>query len=215
MTMARLGPRTGARAGIVLAHGRGGTADDILGLIAAAGLSDVAAIAPQAPGQSWWPMSFLAPVAETGPFVERAIAAMTAGVAALQADGLTRDRIWLGGFSQGACLALETFARTGAGLAGVLALSGGLLGTSDAGGGPDAALYGHAPKVFDYPEGRDGARVWLSVHERDPHIPLQRVSDSVVVLRGLGARVETRVYPGAGHRVMTADLAVLKDWLGG
>jgi predicted esterase len=199
----------------VLAHGRGGSARDILGLIAAAGLTDVAAIAPEAPGKSWWPTSFLAPSAVVGPFVERGIAAMMAGVATLEAEGLTRDRIWLGGFSQGACLALESFARQGAELAGVLAFSGGLVGTADEVGNADATLMGHPAKRFDYAGGRDASRVWLSVHEVDPHIPLQRVKDSAAALLGLGARVETTIYPGAGHRVMAADLAALKGWLRG
>ena len=135
------------------------------------------------------------------------------GVAALEADGISRDRIWLGGFSQGACLALETFARAGAGLAGVLAFSGGLVGTSDTGAGGDDALYGHPVKAFDYPERRDGARVWLSVHEVDPHIPLKRVRESVDALQTLGAEVEAKIYPGAGHRVMPADQAALQSWL--
>ncbi len=211
--MERAGPKSGAKSGIVLAHGRGGTARDILGLIAAAGLTDIAAIAPEAPEQSWWPTSFLAPTAAVGPFVEQAISAMMTGVAALEAQGLARDRIWLAGFSQGACLALETFARGRAGLAGVLAFSGGLLGTSDKGDVADEALYGHPAKAFDYADRRDGARVWLSVHERDPHIPVKRVKDSVTVLRGLGASVESTIYPGAGHRLMPADLATLQGWL--
>ncbi len=211
--MEHVGPQTGAKAGIVLAHGRGGTARDILGLIAAAGLSDVAAVAPEAPGQSWWPTSFLAPAADIAPFAGQAIAAMSQGVATLEAQGLSRDRIWLGGFSQGACLALETFARAGAGLAGVLAFSGGLLGTDDLRGVPDDALYGHSPKAFAYTGRRDGARVWISVHEQDPHIPLLRVRQSVTALQGIGARVDATIYPGAGHRVMPADLAALQSWL--
>jgi phospholipase/carboxylesterase len=202
-------------AGIVLAHGRGGTARDILGLIAAAGLTDVAAVAPEAPEQSWWPTSFLAPTAVVAPFLDRAIAAMAQGVAELEAQGLPRDRIWLGGFSQGACLALETFARSGGGLAGVFAFSGGLLGTADKNDVADDALYGHCAKMFNYNERRDGARVWLSVHEVDPHIPLKRVKDSADALRGLGARVDAMIYPGAGHRVMPDDLAALQRWIRG
>ena len=83
----------------------------------------------------------------------------------------------VGGFSQGAVLALETFARQGEGLAGAFAMSGGLIGTADGDTAAEDALYGHAPKRFDYPGRRDGAKVWISVHERDPHIPLRRVRD--------------------------------------
>jgi predicted esterase len=209
--MQRAGAPAGrAKAGLVLAHGRGGTAADILGLFAHAALPDVAAVAPQAPGQSWLPTSFLAPSAAMEPFVQSGLAAMRHAVAALHAEGLPRERIWLAGFSQGACLALEAFAREGEGLAGVLAMSGGLVGTADAPGGPVAALHGFAGKLFDYPGRRDGASVWISVHEYDPHIPLQRASESAAVLEALGASVETRVYPGPGHSVMQDDLAAMR-----
>lgn len=94
-----------------------------------------------------------------------------------------------------------------------MAFSGGLLGTSDAAGDPDPALYGQSPKRFDYQGHRDGARVWLSVHERDPHIPLRRVQETADTLTQMGAQVETRVYPGAGHAVMRDDLMTLRRHL--
>ncbi len=212
--MKRAGP-AGARTGIVLAHGRGADAADILGLIAVSGLTDVAAIAPDAPGHSWWPTSFLAASAQMEPHVVQGVAAMLAGVAALETEGIARNRIWLGGFSQGAGLALETFAREGVGLAGVFGFSGGLIGTGDAGGPADAALYGHAAKRFDYTGRRDGAKVWISVHARDPHIPVKRVQDSATVLRAMGAEVATRIHPGAGHGMLDEDMAVLRDYLRG
>jgi predicted esterase len=94
-----------------------------------------------------------------------------------------------------------------------MAFSGGLLGTADADGDPDPALYGNPPKRFGYEGRRDGARVWLSVHERDPHIPLRRVQQSADVLTRMGAQLETRVCPGAGHAVMRDDLAFLRQHL--
>lgn len=205
-------PAAQAAAGLILLHGRGGSAADILGLASAAGR--VAAVAPEAPGRSWWPTSFLAPAAAIEPFVIRGLAAVRAAAAALAAEGIPRDRLWLAGFSQGACLALEAFAREGGGMAGVLAFSGGLVGTADADGAPQADLHGHGPKRFDYAGSRTGARVWIGVHARDPHIPLARVRDSAGVLAALGARVETAEYPGAGHALTARDLAVLADWTG-
>ncbi len=211
--MIRAGAATGkARAGLVLLHGRGATAEDILGLAARAGLQGVALAAPQAPGRSWWPTSFLAPAALMAPHLERALAAATAALGVLEAEGLDRRRLFLAGFSQGACLALETFARAGAGLGGVLALSGGLLGTADQ-GAATPALYGHADKRLTYPGRRDGARAWLSVHDQDPHIPLQRVQDSAAALAAMGAEVRTHVVPGAGHGVFPEDLAALQRLL--
>lgn len=199
-----------ARIGLVLAHGRGGSAADVLRLVEMAGLTDVAAIAPEAVGNTWWPTSFLATTAQTGAYVVAAIAAMREAITTLEADGMPRHRIWLGGFSQGACLALETFAREGTGLAGCFAFSGGLIGTGDAGGEPQAELYGHLPKAFDYQGRRDGAKVWISLHERDPHIPLRRAEDSAQVLGAQGADVRLQVYPGAGHAVMKEDIAALR-----
>jgi phospholipase/carboxylesterase len=204
-----------ARTGIVLAHGRGGSAADILRLMEGLGLPDMAAVAPEAAGNSWWPVSFLSPFEQTAAHVGRGIAAMAAGVAVLEGDGIARENIWLGGFSQGACLALETFARTGEGLAGVFGLSGGLVGTGDADGLPEALLYGHGPKQFDYTGRREGAKVWISVHAQDPHIPVKRVEDTAFVLRGMGAEVESQVYPGPGHAVMAADVARMRGWLQG
>lgn len=201
-----------AGAGIVLLHGRGGSASDILSLLDHADLPDVTAIAPEAAGNSWWPTSFLAPMAQMEPFVLRAVDKVGDAIAALQADGLPRDRIWLSGFSQGACLALEAYARLGEGLAGVLAFSGGLVGTADAEGPATEALYGHGPKRFDYQGPRDG-KVWISVHERDPHIPLARVRDSATALAALGATVETRIHPGAGHGLTQDDIAALQSRL--
>ncbi len=210
--MMRHGPQSGATAGIVLLHGRGGSAADILSLMDHAALPQVAAIAPEAPANSWWPTSFLAPSAQMEPFVTRALAEVDQAIATLEAEGIPRSHIWLAGFSQGACLAAEGFARMGEGLAGLLALSGGLVGTADAPGDPSDALYGHRPKRFDYTGKREG-RVWLSVHERDPHIPLARVRETANTLLALGATVETRIHPGAGHGVMQDDIAALRHLL--
>jgi phospholipase/carboxylesterase len=212
--MIRIGPDKSAKAGIVLAHGRGGTAGGILDLIAMADLSEIAAVAPEAPGHSWWPTSFLSPIQTMSPFVLAGTKAMMDGVAALEASGIARDRIWLGGFSQGACLALETLARHGQGLAGCFGFSGGLVGTSDVGSMPEDALYGHRDKRFDYGTRLEHARVWMSVHEQDAHIPLRRAQDTDQVFRALGADVRLKVYPGAGHRILATDMDVLRDWLG-
>lgn len=213
--LASAGPRPDrARAGLVMLHGRGSSAADILGLHAALGLPDIAAVAPEAPGRSWWPTSFLAPSAQMEPFVERGLAAVRDTIASLDAAGLPRGRIWLFGFSQGACLALEAYAREGDGLAGVFALSGGLVGTADAEGPAEAALYGQRPKRFDY-AGRRTGDVWLSCHRQDPHIPLARVEESAAVLERLGATVDLRLYPGAGHGVTAEDVTAVRGRLNG
>lgn len=203
----------GARTGLVMLHGRGGSGADILSLLDHAALPDVAAVAPQAAGNSWWPTSFLAPEAALAPFLAKGLSQVADAVQALQADGIPASGIWLCGFSQGACLALEAYARQGSDLAGVFAFSGGLLGQKDM-GQPSEALYGYADKSFDY-SAQIGGRVWISVHQRDPHIPLKRVEDSAAAFRSLGAQVDQKVYPGSGHSVMQDDIMAMRKHLNG
>src|SRR5262249_2552661 len=125
----RAGPATGAaRLTVVLVHGRGDSADGILGLADAIGLDDVAYIAPQAPGNTWYPYSFLVPMERNEPHLSQSLATLARIVAALEAEGTPGDRIALAGFSQGACLALEFAARHAQRYAGVIGFSGGLIG---------------------------------------------------------------------------------------
>lgn len=213
----RDGPLRRARAGaarashaLVLLHGRGGSADDMLDLADALALPDLALFAPEAAGRSWWPASFLAPMAALEPWLASALASVERAVAAVLDEGVAPERVHLFGFSQGACLALEAVARRGGPLGGVVALSGGLVGTVDADAAASDALYGYAPKRFDYAARLEGVDAYLSCHERDPHIPLVRVRESEAVFTGLGARVETRVKPGAGHGIDEADVAAIR-----
>ncbi|MEM8630320.1 MAG: dienelactone hydrolase family protein [Pseudomonadota bacterium] len=211
----RAGPGNAARLGIVLVHGRGSSATAILDLLGHLGLPDIAAAAPEAPGSSWWPTSFLAPTAEMEPFVGAGFQAVGAAVENLLADGLTRDRIAIMGFSQGACLALEYAVRKGTGLHSVFGLSGGLVGTADAGTRPLEELYGFADKTFDYDTDLSGLPVYLGCHEKDPHIPLKRVQDSAAAFAALGADVEAQIFPGAGHGVMMEEIAAMRGRLNG
>ncbi len=214
MSIAATGPSpANARLGLVMLHGRGAAAADILGLVDALGIPDIAALAPEAPGRSWWPTSFLAPSLEVEPHLERGLSAVDAALAELQAAGLAPEQIALGGFSQGACLALEYAARRGGAFRAVLGLSGALIGTGDSGGDPVEALYGHAPKVFDYTPRLHGVPVYLGCHERDPHIPLARLRETEAVLAGLGAQVDAQIHPGAGHGLTEADVSALRRYL--
>jgi phospholipase/carboxylesterase len=131
----------------------------------------------------------------------------------LAAQGFGPDRTALLGFSQGACLALEYAARAVRAPGVVAGLSGGLVGTAEADGGPRAELHGHAPKRFDYAGRLEGVRVFIGCHERDPHIPLARVRESEAVLRERGAEVRVDIHPGAGHGVLEQEIRVLRGLL--
>ena len=163
------------------------------------GADGLAVAAPEAPGNSWWPTSFLAPSAQIEPWVERGLATVEEAVEAL---ALPRGEVAVLGFSQGACLALEYGARRGAGV--VIALSGGLVGTGDAADGG---------KRFDYTERLTGTRALITCHEADPHIPLGRARDSQRILSALGADTRLIEHPGPGHQPMADGIEAARRLL--
>jgi predicted esterase len=202
-----------AKLAMILLHGRGGSPEDMLSLADHLALPDIACLAPAAAGGSWWPQSFLAPLAANQPGLGSALASIGRLSASLANEGFGPDRTVVLGFSQGACLALEYAARSGRPHRAVAGLSGGLVGTGDAPGAADPALYGHAPKRFDYDGRLDGTPVLLGCHERDQHIPLARVQQSADVFERMGARVETLIHPGAGHAIVPGEIAALRAML--
>jgi predicted esterase len=189
-----------ARLAMILLHGRGASAEDILMLADALGLDDVAYLAPQAAGHTWYPYSFLAPIADNEPGLGSALGVIGRLIEELRRDGFEPPRIALLGFSQGACLALEYAARHPRRYAGVFGLSGGLIG-------PPGTLH-------DYQGSLDATPVLLGCSDIDPHIPLPRVRESAEVFRRLGASVDERIYRGMGHAVNGEELAAVGALLG-
>lgn len=208
-------PLGSARLALVMLHGRGGAPEDMIGLAEHLAVPDVAVLAPEAAGRSWWPASFLAPLAANEPGLASGLSAVEGLLDELQRAGVEPERTVLAGFSQGACLALEAAARLARPFHAVAALSGGLLGTGEADGAAHEGLYGHADKRFDYCGRLDGVPVLLGCHARDLHIPLTRVRRSAEVLEGMGAAVETMILPGAGHGVVAEEAAWLRGRLNG
>ena len=208
-------PIARARLAMVMMHGRGGSPEDMLGLAEHLAVPDVAALAPEAAGRSWWPDSFLAPLAANEPGLSSGLSVVGALLDELERAGFGAERTVLMGFSQGACLALEAAARRAGPFRAVAALSGGLVGTGEAGGVPSEALYGRADKAFDYAGSLGGVPVLLGCHERDPHIPLARARRSAEVLGAMGASVETMVIPGAGHGIVAEEAAWLRGRING
>ena len=182
-----------ASAAMILVHGRGGTAQGMLELWAALDLPTVAALAPQAAGNEWYPESFLAPIERNEPELTAAFAVLDRLVERLEASRIPSDRTILAGFSQGACLALEYVARHPRRYGGVAGLSGGLIGPPG------------TPR--DYPGSLAGTAVFLGCGEPDPHIPRERVDETAEVLGRMGAAVEERIYPGLGHTVGADEIA--------
>ena len=195
------GPRpAAARLTMILVHGRGATAESILTLADELALDDVAFLAPQAAGNTWYPYSFLAPIPQNEPGLTSAIGVLAALVAQVQRDGVDTQRIGLIGFSQGACLSLEYAARHARRYAGVFGLSGGVIGPPG------------TPRT--YAGTFDGTPVFLGCSDVDAHIPVERVQESADVFRRMGATVDARIYPGMGHTVNTDEIAAVRTILG-
>jgi predicted esterase len=181
-----------ATAALILVHGRGGTAEGMLSLTAELTQSGFAFLAPQAEGNTWYPLSFLAPIERNEPYLSGALDALAGLLEQLAEAGIPTERTILLGFSQGACLVLEFAARNAKRYGGLAGLSGGLIG-------PDGTLR-------DYPGSLAGTPVFLGCSDVDPHIPRERVVESGQVLERLGGKVTVQIYPGMGHTVNQNEL---------
>ncbi|ACO47812.2 VOC family protein [Deinococcus deserti] len=180
-------PPSEVRVAMVLLHGRGGSAQDILSLERELNLSAFTYLAPQAPGNTWYPYSFLAPLEQNQPHLDQALATVDAVMEELAQMGIAPERVVLGGFSQGACLALEYASRAGRQLGGVVAFSGGLI-------------------TLEQQSSMSGIPVFMGVDPDDAHIPLERFQATEAQLRARGASVDARVIPGLGHSINKEEL---------
>src|SRR5206468_10180646 len=120
-----------ARAAMLMIHGRGATAASILELAHELKQPGFIYLAPQAAGNTWYPNSFLAPIASNEPGLSSGLAVIAAILAQLAGAGIPVERTILLGFSQGACLSLEFAARNARRYGGLMGLSGGLIGPDD------------------------------------------------------------------------------------
>jgi phospholipase/carboxylesterase len=192
---------TQATAAVILLHGRGASAEDILGLATEMYDERFAYLAPQAAGYSWYPNSFLAPIEKNEPWLSSALTKVGTIVQEALAAGVSRDLIFVCGFSQGACLSSEFVARNPARYGGVIAFTGGLIGP------PDADLHhegdlGGMPALF-------------SSGDPDPHVPWSRVLESAERFTVMGAEVKTQRYPGRPHTVLPQEIKAARDLIFG
>ena len=190
---------TGAAA--ILIHGRGGSAEGMLELARAIGVEDVAWLAPQAEDGAWYPFSFMAAIESNEPWLSASLAVVDGLVAHCGAAGLPTERVALGGFSQGACLASEYAARNARRYGALVLLSGGLIGPPG------------TPR--DYSGSLAGTPVLLGCSDVDPHIPVERVHETARVLGSMEAEVDERIYPGLGHTVVDDELEAARAILEG
>jgi phospholipase/carboxylesterase len=188
-----------AAAAVILLHGRGASAEDILGLATEMYDERVAYLAPQAADHRWYPLSFMAPIKDNEPWLSSALAKVGSIVKQVVDTGVSLERIFICGFSQGGCLSAEFAARNPARYGGVIALTGGLIGP------PDADLHHNGnfagmPAVF-------------SSGDPDPHVPWSRVVASAEQFRTMGAEVQLQRYPGRPHTVLPQEIKAAREIL--
>ena len=176
-----------ARAAMLMVHGRGATAQDILSLADQLNQPGFAYLAPQAAGNTWYPNRFLVPLAENEPWLSSALSFVGDVFAQIIKAGIPSERIMLLGFSQGACLTLEFAARNAKRYGGIVGLSGALIGPDD------------TPR--DYAGSLAGTPVFLGCSDVDFHVPKERVNESAEVLKRIGGEVTKRLYPNHDHSV--------------
>ena len=189
-----------ANSAVVLVHGRGGSPEGMADFARALVRPDAAWMAPRAAAGSWYPHSFLAPIAANQPWLDSALLTLERSVSELQqVYGVARERIVLLGFSQGACLAAEFVSRNPGRWGGLAALSGGLIGPPGTRWNSDGGLE-ETPAFF-------------GCGDPDPHIPRERVEESGSLFERRGAAVDVRIYPRLGHAVNADEVEAVQGLL--
>ncbi|MGZ3716276.1 MAG: alpha/beta hydrolase [Ktedonobacterales bacterium] len=188
-----------ARAAMLMLHGRGASAEDILSFTDLLAQPGFVYLAPQAAGNEWYPNSFLAPIPGNEPYLSSALALISSLLAQITSAGVPLERTMVLGFSQGGCLGLEYVARNAQRYGGVVGWSAGLIG-------PDGT-----PR--DYAGSLDGTPVFLGCSDSDFHVPKARVDLTAEVLRGLGGDVTERIYPNMAHAVNRDEVAFVRGMM--
>ena len=194
-------PLDEAQSAMILIHGRGASAYDILELGYFLAPADMVQLAPQAANSTWYPYSFLSPIEQNEPDLSSALQVVTDLVAQVKEAGIPAQKIIIGGFSQGACLASEFVARNARRYGGLLIFSGGLIGPPG------------TPR--NYEGSLAGTPIFVGCSDVDFHIPLQRVEETAEVLAGLGGAVTKKIYPNMGHTIIQDEIDQARDIVAG
>ena len=192
-------PLDRAKGAMLMVHGRGARAEDILTLADQLRQPGFAYLAPQAAGQAWYPNRFLVPIAENEPWLSSALSFVERVFAEINNAGVPSERIILLGFSQGACLTLEYAARNSRRYGGIVGLSGALIG-------PDGTPRNYEGSLRETP-------VFLGCSDVDFHVPKERVDEAADVFRRLGGEVIERLYPGLDHSVNQDEIDFVRGMM--
>lgn len=183
---------------LVMMHGRGSTAENILAIAPQLQLkNEFSILAPHAPDHTWYPYSFLAPIHQNQPYLDQSLARIHRTIEDIYDAGISHTSVFLLGFSQGACLALEYAARYARPYGGVVAFTGGLIGER---------IYNQS-----YQGDFEGAPIFIGSSDVDVHVPLYRVQESTLILEKMGARVIEKTYQGMGHTISAEEIVTVNE----
>jgi len=186
-----------AKKALIMIHGRGGSAEDILSLSNYLNVQDYALVAPQARDNSWYPFSFIAPVSQNEPWLSSALDLVKETLDEITAEGISAENVCLLGFSQGACLTLEFAARNADQFEGIIAFTGGLIGEKI-----------HSE---NYKGDFKNTTVFIGTSNPDPHVPVQRVRETTGILKSMNAKVTEKIYNGMGHTISGDEIKMANE----
>ena len=182
---------------LIMIHGRGGTAKDIMGLAEYLNVGDYLLIGPEASQNTWYPNSFIAPISTNQPKLDQALELINQAVELAKEKGIQSENIYFLGFSQGACLTLEYTSRNAQKYGGIVAFTGGLIG--------EELTRGHYKGDFE------NTPVFIGTSDPDFHVPVERVQETTKLMRELGAQVEERIYPNMGHTITQEEIRIVNE----
>ncbi len=180
---------------LIMVHGRGGSAEDILSLAGHLEVKDFALMAPQATSHSWYPYSFLTLPAQNEPWLTSALDLLSDIVNDIVTKGISKENIYFLGFSQGACLTLEFVTRHATKYGGVVAFTGGLIGD----------------KIYteNYSGDFSGTPFFIGTSDPDPHVPVERVNESAAILEKMNATFTKKIYQSMGHTISKDEISTV------
>lgn len=188
-----------ARAALILVHGRGASAADMLPLVDNLSAPGFAYLAPESSEDIWYPNRYDAPLAGNEPWLSSALSGLGGLVERLGEEGIPPERLILVGFSQGACLCAEYAARNARRYGGLGILAGGLIGPED------------TPR--NYPGSLENTPVYLGCSDPDPYFPPDWIHYSAAVFTRLEASVQSRLFPNLGHRINLEMLQAVRGMI--
>lgn len=177
---------------LIMLHGRGASAENIVSLAPHLHIHDYAVIAPQATNHTWYPSSFLMPPSQNEPWLSSALDVLNEIVEDILSVGMMKENIYFLGFSQGACLTLEYVTRNATKWGGAVAFTGGLIGD----------------KIYkeSYKGDFGGTPIFIGSSDPDPHIPVERVHESVEIISSMNGNVSVKVYKNMGHTITQDEI---------